>query len=455
MDQQNEDIIQGVYNISEIDKFSIAKIEDVKNSFFLTFNTLKIDKIASQLQDLSSDMLQVIEKYYEPEDIAKNTLTISDETYNFYDLKELISYEDYMDRDTLRTIAEKLFFIYNQYIKQLGVELPTARINVKKKITDRLFGLINKTDAFYKDSALTYDKYLAKTKIKDSTNVYIMHNINNMSSYDLNSNDLYIGDARVGKSTYAIHNDILYFSNKLGLSYVDAYEHMIDENWVFNNVIYTNINALEKLQRVKKEPILFDEMYLLGDRRESMKANNISYTKWVNIFASNNNYIQTLIQNITDLDQRIYSKSNIIRVIYERGNALIYIKPKGFTSLIKDTFDFERFEKYSNLLSTDITALNNLKHIRSFVAEAQFPDLKDNKLFKIYADWKKKNQAEMDSKQYVTSKYDGICHICKENYYKGDVILKDAKGYIHEDCYGKKEKIEIKEQVLTINDFMR
>ena len=119
--------IRSVYTLADIDKFTLSQIENGKTQFLVNLNTFSGYKAREQLQDLFSIMQTMLEKYFDKELIEKKTI----DGYNFYELKKAINRSTHLS--TMRKASEIGFTIYNQFLKQIGVEIPTARADVKKK----------------------------------------------------------------------------------------------------------------------------------------------------------------------------------------------------------------------------------------------------------------------------------------------------------------------------------
>jgi hypothetical protein len=227
-----------------------------------------------------------------------------------------------------------------------------------------------------------------------------------MSNYDLNADILFIGVGRVGKSTEAIQYTRRIYSAKWNKPLTEVDKELIHNGWIFDKVIYDKTSVLAPLKTSKKEVILIDEAYFLADRRESLNPQQIKFIKWNNAYASNNNIVMSLIQDLTDLDSRIYSKANVINLLYERGSCLNYVRSKNFP-IIKQTNEFEKFNKKARLLNDYQSALYQLRKLPSYTFDQTWHELiKINKLdpekidyvnplFEVYLKNKKIHQDEL------------------------------------------------------------
>lgn len=216
-----------------------------------------------------------------------------------------------------------------------------------------------------------------------------------MKNYDLDFNAVIIGSARGSKSTLLLQLARRIYANdfKMPLNRVDL--ELIQNGWVYDKIIYTKKQGFAPLKSFKNEVIGLDDAILIGDRRSSMDQQQIKFNSWLNYYASNNNRVFSLIQNLSDLDYRLYSKANAIFLVYERGRALVYIKPKNFP-IIKDTYDFDRFVKSPYLLNNEDTGLFYLKRLHSYVGAFSFKDLSGNSLYQAYLTHKKTNQEGLE-----------------------------------------------------------
>lgn len=225
---------------------------------------------------------------------------------------------------------------------------------------------------------------------------YISYSLSELSNYDLDGHILVLGTARVGKSTLTLQIARRYYSNKYqqNLQYVDT--SLIQSKWYDSNIIYSREQGFSPLKNNKKEFIQVDDAVLLADKRGSMLPDQSKFLGKMNFYASNNNLIATLIQNLADLDSRLYSKANLVIIVYERGKALVYAKPKNFP-IVRDTFDFDFIQKHTYLLNQgERRSLYNLKRIRSYIGEIRFKSLADNPLYKKYLQKKSKEQKDLD-----------------------------------------------------------
>jgi hypothetical protein len=120
--------IAGIFTIAEIDKFTFSDIEAKKKYYLMNLYTFGSQEAIEQLSNLYSVMLTMLEKYFGKDEITATKINEA----NFYDLKTAIDVlvnEGIDDKEPIRLICEIGYKIYNEFIKRLGVALPTARID--------------------------------------------------------------------------------------------------------------------------------------------------------------------------------------------------------------------------------------------------------------------------------------------------------------------------------------
>ena len=86
-------IEKGVFNISDIDKYAIAKLINLKQDFTLSLSNLDYSEAYNQLRDLAFNIKQILEKYLDIETLKDfSKIEIKGTEYNFYDLYNAIPY---------------------------------------------------------------------------------------------------------------------------------------------------------------------------------------------------------------------------------------------------------------------------------------------------------------------------------------------------------------------------
>jgi hypothetical protein len=209
---------------------------------------------------------------------------------------------------------------------------------------------------------------------------YTAFNLAMIPSFDLESHIIIIGSARSGKSTLLLQFTRRIYSIWLNIPLSEVNKRLIDIDWLFNNYIYTMKQTNSVFQKQHKSVIGIDDAYFIADKRQNMSNPNIQFTHLINGLASHNNIVFTLIQNLTDLDTRIVSKSPLLILDYGRGVALGYTKQQNFP-IIKSSYDFEIFERYPRLLSNEDVALELLRSRTGYTCNYSWSAFKENDVF--------------------------------------------------------------------------
>ncbi len=125
---------KGVFNINDIDKYTIMRLANIKQNFAFNLSSLSLADAQNQLLDIATSMQIIIEKYA-PVNLKERIKVISNEingnAYSFYDYKNAILIADNIDK--IRFLYENLNFIYEGFLRKvLNVALPTQKIDKKK-----------------------------------------------------------------------------------------------------------------------------------------------------------------------------------------------------------------------------------------------------------------------------------------------------------------------------------
>jgi hypothetical protein len=123
----------GVFNINEIDKFTIAKIENVKTNLLLNLTQLNQKSAIYQLKDLILTMEQLLQKYYPNELNTYTTTDINQKKKTFIDIVKASNEDFYNDSSIIRSSALNLSNIWNYFMSKLNVKLTTKKLTIKKK----------------------------------------------------------------------------------------------------------------------------------------------------------------------------------------------------------------------------------------------------------------------------------------------------------------------------------
>lgn len=414
---ENTQEIRAMYSKDEIDVFTLGDIERAKNTLLGSVNSLTTTQIHEQLNDLLSLMQTILEKYFtsynKDGSLNRNNIlnqkidvfnpkTNKNDMFNFYDIKAVA--ENVYDPRILRKIMEMEFTIYNLFIKQLGVAIPTTRTDFKKKLIERLFGItFNFGQDFIDAFLLRYKEALKITKLADSPLVFEGFCISEMPKYDLDSTHLFIGFARIGKSTLVLDLSRIIYCFKYSCTLGEAETIMIINKFTSTHIIYDQHQKYESaIKNLYADIVIGDEMYLLGDKRQGMYGTNINLTQKLSTHANHNLIHMFLIQQLTDLDQRYLNKANTIHLLTARGDAYLYSTLKNF-SIIKQDYDFDYLQKNPWLFRSLDLGLESLKKPSSFITnDISWDNLKTNKIYASYllakAEWQEEDIDPLDFK---------------------------------------------------------
>lgn len=124
-----------LYTLADIDKYTIIQLETAKTAYMLNFNSMPITTLIEQSMDIFSQMQMILEKYFAP-NMDKSVIegvkqkSLNGQEYNFYEIKAVLPAIN--NTNVMRLACEMAFTIYNVFIKQLGVAIPTIHANQKK-----------------------------------------------------------------------------------------------------------------------------------------------------------------------------------------------------------------------------------------------------------------------------------------------------------------------------------
>jgi hypothetical protein len=401
----NNDIIKtaiekGVFNISDIDKYAIAKLINLKQDFTLSLSNLDYSEAYNQLRDLAFNIKQILEKYLDVETLKDfSKIEIKGTEYNFYDLYNAIPYAK--NTEEIRLLWDYINQIFDKFLKTiLKVALPTEKTNIKKKVINSLYALIPQrfkkslTDSILKD----FEVWRQKNSLNKSLLNFLSFNIARMQNYDLDAHILIIGQARSGKSTLSLRFLERIYSIKHDIPLNDVDNFIVERDFFNKNMIYSPQQKLDLVKQNFKDVIITDEAFLIADKRESMSYVNVRYTKLLNVFANRNNIIFTNMQDFTELDARIRKKANLIILITQRGLGYAYLQSINLP-IVKQPSIFEFFEENPYFLYSSQETIDwTLRHkIRGFIGIIKWqPFDANNPMWKAYLEIKLKTQKDLD-----------------------------------------------------------
>lgn len=393
--------IKAAYPISEIDKFNLTRIESLKSALTISWSDLNVLEARQQLGNILSQMLDILDKYFGDKAsspiLNKFTVNINGNKWTFPQLKNMVS--EINDKDDLQFIKENCFSIYNHFARSLGNELPTLRRSAKKKFLDSIFSLIpNRNDEWYSEFYRGYKTFLVNNIYRDCLRNFIFYSISQMQFYDLDCKILVIGAARSSKSTLMLHGAIRINSANKNLTFEASSNDLLNNDWVNKGIIYTREQGFSVMGEFRGSPIALDDVILIADSRESLNPLQVKFLQNLNFFASKNNIIFSLIQNYSELDKRLIRNANIIFLVFERGEALVFADSKNFP-ILNDAHYFERIVKNPFLISSGDkeTGVYNLMKLPSFIARIRFPPLMQNPLWLRYKEIKEAAQTSREA----------------------------------------------------------
>lgn len=366
---------------------------------------MDIPEAVEQLENLLVLMDTMLYKYYH-DDIKKvenQRIKLFDKDYNFYDIKKFLLSQS-LDYPKLRKICELEYKIYNVLIAPF-ISMPTARTNVKKKLLEKLYSFIPKSDKWFTDFIDGYNSTLKLLKAPDNFFNFRCYAESQMYKSDLDCTIMKVGSGRIGKSIHTLQElrRVVSFKYKYNLKRADSW--LVAEGIIPNHVIYDDISVFnEKVGSIRESFFIFDDAIWIGDKRKAMYGELLQITEKITTYGSLDNMYWANIQNLSDIDGRITNKSNIIDLLTERGVSYTYCSPKN-VAIIKDSFGFEIFQKKPFLLrGSKVQVDHNLKRIPSFIKKAFTRDMsKDvnsiyyNPIYGVYKDNKDKWLARSDS----------------------------------------------------------
>jgi len=348
---------KGIYNIYDIDKEIIQNIEIKKNDLLLNFFDLSNEIRIKAILNLIFSMKSLIQKYND-DYLTEKKVKINDKEYNFYDLEKEFLFND-ISVYSQYVYFEKILYIYNKFIgRYLNIKLPTEKINLKKKIIERMFSLTN----------INYQKLLDEYEIKrkelnlpNTKLVFLSFLLSKLSNFDMSYKIIINGYERIGKSTLALI--IAYYYNIFKFNYINI-DSFVKQNIFFN---------VDKPIELQKENIyIFDEASLISDKRLSMMLKQINLIKTFRINAYLNNVFLILSQDFTDLDIRLINSSNMLIHLYKRGLGFVYIFKQNITSTKRDFI--ESFRQINDL-SNEKIQMRKLKQLSPFIFSFRFKDI--------------------------------------------------------------------------------
>jgi hypothetical protein len=190
------------------------------------------------------------------------------------------------------------------------------------------------------------------------------------------------------------------------ITYDDCTIKMIGDNYIERNMIYDKTTDLEEFYDDRRnEDIMYDEMYLVGDKREFIKNQENKMIHAINVYASHLNRSHVLIQNYQHIDFRLRDKALLEKYVLRRGEVYTFSEFKSALVQNTDVFAVDEQDRY---MFNDPERLRSyLNHREGFIKVLNPPQLwvgdefdfdpKKNKvdpLMVVYDDWKKYHQKQ-------------------------------------------------------------
>jgi hypothetical protein len=222
-----------------------------------------------------------------------------------------------------------------------------------------------------------------KTKVRDNLLNFFCYCEYRMTDFDLDVHNLIIGKKRSSKSTAFLQTLRRKTAFKKGFNKLtDADKYLVDSHYCDKNMIYSEIQDLnDMLKHLQNTIVCSDDAFLLADKRQGMYGTHIKLTQMINVCADNNNDLNTLIQDMTALDQRFANTASTILVVLKRGEGMLFSASNGY-GIVKEYVGFEKFTKNPNLLSNYEKAKMSLRRLPSYVCTLRWKQLGDNKKFR-------------------------------------------------------------------------
>ncbi len=190
------------------------------------------------------------------------------------------------------------------------------------------------------------------------------------------------------------------------MTYEDATNELCTSNFFDDSVIYEKRMDIEDFYKRKKENVWVDEGYLVGDKREIVRAQENKLIHYSNIFASNLNRTHILIQNYQHIDFRLRDKATLDKYYFRRGDVFAFSEFKTAMLQNQDHFDVENQERF--IFANPKSFVNFLLRREGFIKRLRPPQLwtgsesdfnpqldKVDPLYITYLDWKKEHQGRL------------------------------------------------------------
>lgn len=348
---------QGIFTLHGVDLKRLYDIEDERSLFVRNMEQFGEYERLEKLKSLLNEMQQILESYQFNDYLMERYVN----GFTFYNVLEQIDITE-GDLDFCRAGSTIAFTVWRECIRKLGATLPTHSVNsesTKQKIIRRMMSLARGVD----EKALIEEYKLHG--LRDSNVNFLSYILSIMFRYDLDANIMIVGKARSSKTTLACWLwELIYGYRGLNLFLNERYKKLVDAHYIFDNT--TGMTAIKEAR--KGDVNWFDELYLTFDRRKSMKSAQVETTSFLNFYASNNCVNLFLIQNFTDADQRITTKSTALILVLERGFGMLFSDSK-FLPIFRDQFGLDAILDNPSLGKERELALHMLRSMREYICD--------------------------------------------------------------------------------------
>ncbi|MEM0143612.1 MAG: hypothetical protein QXL94_06645 [Candidatus Parvarchaeum sp.] len=208
-----------------------------------------------------------------------------------------------------------------------------------------------------------------------------------LPAFDIDCKGILVGTTRIGKSTQFLQYVRRITAAEQNTKMSKADQYLLDSHFVTEKIIYSPSQTLDKYKKYSNDILGFDETYLTFDRRNAMAQSNINLTQYLDVYASKKNRVFALAQDLTDLDQRVLNKASFLVLDYERGSGLLFAKSRNFP-IIKQTFNFEKLQKYPRLIQNKEVGIANFRHVMGYIGKIHWNDLSGHALYREYKSYK-------------------------------------------------------------------
>lgn len=365
---QNQE--RGIYNPTEIALESISRLETAKINYILSISSYSDTYLAvSDLLDITLGMSGLMSQYF-----TESYLQVKSNNYNIleyqYALENIISKHIAVDILWLRRIAHSIFNIWDiGFMKPMKIALPTQKPDFFRKFVNAIYSGVPHSDFNYDKHLLRYEKAIAGNRrsnggiIHRDNFTWMCWNISERYAYDYDTNVIVVGGARRSKSTcVADMVDVI----------LAMRGEQLKPEFAMKHIVWNAQQGFQAFRSFENSIVWNDESYFTVDRRSSLNKLQVKYLQFINATASKNNINISVIQDLTDLDNRVLRKGNVLIIVYERGSGLVFAGDNAFPIVRTPLIDTEKFDKRKHLLSSKDRAIFELSKEATYMFPINF-----------------------------------------------------------------------------------